>query len=179
MWILYVTMTSFREALDFDCCECLHVRCGRQSALIISPIWIWRNTYYGLVYVDFNTIKTTWVSLPGSGETSFDNTVVIYVIYLSYEWLPKENLDLFRNLQSKKSSVGVDPWTPWLESGCSEHWAKVWSHPSLLLVLHLKMWHYSSSLLWQRCDIVLREDRLLRKKECDKVVIIYQWEWCL
>ncbi len=65
---------------------------------------------------------------------------LIYLIYLSYEWVPKANLYLVRNLGSKQSSVGFEPWTPWLEGECANHWAKVWSHTSLSLVPHLTMW---------------------------------------
>ncbi len=76
-------------------------------------------------------------------ELKMNIGIVIVLIYLIYEWVPKANLDLFINLESKQSSVGFEPWTHRLEGECSNHWAKVWSHTSLSIVPHLKMWQYT------------------------------------
>ncbi len=61
---------------------------------------------------------------------SITNDIVISLIYLSYERMSKANLDLIRNLESKQSSIGFDPWTP-LRGECSNHWATVWLYTSL------------------------------------------------
>ncbi len=39
---------------------------------------------------------------------------VLPLIYLSYEWVPKVNVDLFRKLERRQSNVEFEPWTPFV-----------------------------------------------------------------
>ncbi len=46
-----------------------------------------------------------------------------------------------------------EPWTPWLEVECSNHWAKVWSHMLLTCVISCMSMYLSEGRYdWWICD---------------------------